>query len=332
MKKGVARLKIFGLLMLKLIWILSIVGTFLFLFSVIICGAGGTVGFIDTEFAISGLIVCVVLMPITHIGFKKSYIKVFVDGVLKAELPGCQYQMGGGFDKNTIDSMFVLVEPGNMYTSEDMLSGEYKGVRFQMADATVKNSVREHLYGDKYVNKLYKHFEGRMIILDSPVNSPKPVYVYSYEFEHRAAGRYNKYMSADINDKVFGDIFDVLVQQGGSGKTVLNEKIMTALKQLYQKYNNIGIRFDNNRIFLAINTKENLFDWPVKRGMTFRREIEAVNRQVNVIKDFIDLIYGYSNNEAGNGEETVETSEITEGNDAKTDNQGNELSDSLLWR
>ena len=326
MKKGVARLKIFGLLLLKLVWLLAIVGVFLFLFSTIICGAGGTVGFIDTEFAISGLIVCVVLMPITHIGFKKSYIKVFVDGVLKAELPGCQYQMGGGFDKNTIDSMFVLVEPGNMYTSEDMLSGEYKGVRFQMADATVKNSVREHLYGDKYVNKLYKHFEGRMIILDSPINAPKPVYVYSYEFEHRAAGRYNKYMSSETNDRVFGDIFDVLVQQGGSAKIVLNDRVKAALKQLYQKYNNIGVRFDNNRIFMAINTKEDLFDWSVKRGMTFKKEIETVNKQISVIKDFVDLIYGYDNDEIGNEKIT------TDDNIELNNNQDKELSDDLLWR
>lgn len=325
MKKSAVRLKMLGLILVKLINVLSIIGVVVFFLATIVnFVSGGSLGSITVDMALSGLIVSLVLLAVTHISFKNLYRRVFVLGILKAEIPGCYYSASGGFDKTTLDSVFALVESGNKYTSEDMLSGEYRGVRFQMSDVTIKNHAREHLYDDKYITKVYTHFDGRMIMLDSPINVPKPVYVYSYEFEHRMPGRYNRYMSSDVNDKVFGDIFDILVQQGGSAKLVLSDKVKAALKDLYQKKNNMGVRFHNQRIYIAINTKENLFDWSIVRGMSFKREIEAIVSQINLLKDFVDLLYGYNENSS------LEDGDVTDsGRDILGDNA---LSDSSLWR
>lgn len=311
MKKSAVKLKMTGLVLLKLVNFLSIIAAVVFSFlTIAVFVSGGLYDSVNVGAVLTGLFVSLILLALTHVAFKSLYKKIFVIGVLNAELPGCYYSASGGFDKTTLDSVFALVESGNMCTSEDMLSGEYKGVRFQMSDVTIKNRVREHLHDDDYVTKVYTYFDGRMIMLDSPINVPKPVYIYSYEFEHRMAGSYNRYMHSGVSDKVFGDIFDVLIQQGGSARMVLIEKIKAALKDLYQKENNIGIRFHNQRIYIGINTKESLFDWSIRRGMSFKKELNAVGGQIKLLKDFIDMIYEFNEEKASK----------------------DELSDGSLWR
>ncbi len=292
-RKVEIRFQMFGLAVLKIISLLTLV-------SVIVCTPVGYVRMIlkSAEGESDGTlllvaVVCLVVSLITGLIFKYSYKKTIVKNVLDVELPGFTWSPNDGFGQGLIDSNIRLVEAGNKYTSEDFIYGEYKGYHYEQADVKIENVVKEEVgYGrDRHIKvRVFKHFDGRMIILDSPVNVKKPVYVFSYYFEHRYGGLYDKLTSEEIGDKVFGDLFDVKVQMGGSAKTVLDEKMKKALLATYNKYNNMAVHFEDKKMYIAINTKESTFDWRWTRGFSFRKEVEATRDQIYVIKDIVDML------------------------------------------
>lgn len=238
-------------------------------------------------------LLCLVAFVVLVLYFRTSYKKVFVSRLLEFELPGCCYSRYEGFGQGLIDSSIGLVEPGNKYKSEDYISGNYKGIHFEQADVLIQNEVREKSrFSDDTKIKVYKHFKGRMIVMDSPVNVKKPIYIYSYNFDHRYKGQHFTLTSVETKDKVFGDVFSVLVSAEGSSVSVLTDKMKNALLTTYNKFYNMAVRFEDKKMYIAINTKEDCFDWKITRGLNYRKEIETNRNQIYVIKDIIDILKG----------------------------------------
>jgi len=292
-KKRKVRLMMLGLTILKIVNLLLLVATIVCfpigIYRMIVDNAYGQTD--GLFFGLSlGSFACYF---ITGFVFKMLYKKGIVTDVLRAEIPGCNWSISEGFGQGVIDSNIRLVESGNRYKSEDLIYGEYKGYHFEQADVSIENVVTERIgYGRHRHTKVrvFKHFKGRMIILDSPTIVKKPVYAFSYYFEHRYSGMYDKLTSDEIKDKVFGDLFDVKVQKGGSARTVLDEKMKKALLTTYKKFNNMAVHFEEKKMYIAINTKESTFDWRWTRGFSYRKEIEANRNQIGVIKDIVDIL------------------------------------------
>jgi len=292
-RKAKVRFQMFGLVSLKIISLLTFLGF-------IVCTPVGFVRMViksadgesDGTYLLIGLI-CLVVSLVTGLIFKATYKRFIVLSVLDLELPGHTWSPSDGFGQGLIDSNIRLVESGNRYKSEDFIYGEYKGYHYEQADVKIENVETERVgYGRHRHTKVrvYKHFDGRMIILDSPVDVKKPVYVFSYYFEHRYSGLYDKLTSDKTNDRVFDELLDVKVQMGGSAKTVLDEKMKKAMLALYNKYNKMAVHFQDKKMYIAINTKESTFDWRWTRGLSFKKEVEATRNQIYVIKDIVDML------------------------------------------
>lgn len=292
-RKTKIRFQMLGLAILKIISLLTLVG-------VIICTPVGFVKMVikSAEGESDGMlllvaIICLVVSLLTGIIFRYSYKRVIVKNVLDVELPGYTWSPNDGFGQGLIDSNIRLVEAGNKYKSEDFIYGEYKGYHYEQADVKIENVVTERVDFGRHRHtkvRVFKHFDGRMIILDSPVYVKKPVYVFSYYFEHRYGGLYDKLTSEELKDKVFGELFDVKVQMGGSARTILDEKMKKILLAAYNKYNKIAVHFQDKKMYIAINTKESAFDWRWTRGFSFKKEVEAARDQIYVIKDIVDAL------------------------------------------
>ena len=82
------------------------------------------------------------------------------------------------------------------------------------------------------------------------------------------------------------------VGKGTIVKRILDETMKKALITTYNKFYNMAVRFEDKKMYIAINTKEDTFDWKVNRGMNFRKEVEANRNQIYVIKDIIDILKG----------------------------------------
>lgn len=312
-RKTKVRLQMLGLTLLKITNLLSIVGVVYF----------GVIGYCRMiikaaeEVSEGTLLVvaigCLVAALVTGVLFKFCYKRFIVSDVVKLELPGCQWSAKDGFGQGVIDSNIRLVEAGNRYKSEDLFFGEYNGYHYEQSDVSIKNVIYERVgYGrNKHTKvRVYKHFKGRMIIMDSPTIVKKPVYVFSYTFEHRYGGIYDKLTSDETKDKVFDDLFDVKVEKGGSSRTVLDERMRKALLTTYNKYNNMAVHFEEKKMYIAINTKENAFDWRWTRGLSFRKEIEANRNQIYVIKDIIDILNESNDKSEIEAEEFKQVEEI----------------------
>lgn len=292
-RKTIIRLKMTGLMIIKIISVLAIIG--FALFAILAAFKYGATKYDNDrsldETYVGFAILCLALAPITAALFRSGYKKMFVEEVLQVELPGCYYSRNEGFGEGLINTSIGLVEPGNKYKSEDYLAGTYKEIHFEQSDVIINNEVREKkAFSNDTTVKVYKHFKGRMIVMDSPVSVKKPVYIYSYEFEHRYKGHYLKLRSEETGDKVFGEVFDVLVTEGGSAHSILTDKMKKALLTTYNKFYNMAVRFEDKKMYIAINTKEDSFDWKITRGFSFRKEVEANRNQIYVIKDIIDIL------------------------------------------
>lgn len=292
--KSRIKLKMAGLISLGVLNMASVIGTVVFLIKSIT-----TYGIIETETETMDVtyevltLLCLGLIIITLFMFRSSYKKMFVEGVLEVELPQAKYLKHDGFKQGFIDSSIALVEPGNKYKSEDMISGDYKGIYFQQSDVTIDKQVREkQMVGNNTRIKVYHHFAGRMIALDMPVKVKKPVYIYSHGFEHRHNPNHVRLTTVDIKDKEFDSSFVVLTSKDENVEDILTDKVRKALLLTYSKYSNMAVRLEDNKMYIAINTKENTFDWKLTRGLNYRREIDVNRKQIRVIKDIVDVLKG----------------------------------------
>jgi len=91
---------------------------------------------------------------------------------------------------------------------------------------------------------------------------------------------------------------------------VYDDKMKKALLTTYNKYNDMAVHFEESRMYIAINTKEDVFDWRWIRGLSFRKEIEANRNQIRVIKDIIDILDQQIENEKSSNIESKQIEEM----------------------
>lgn len=217
--------------------------------------------------------------------FKELYKNSFVKTVLGEFFENPVYLWDKGFDKEAVKS-FGISLMGNTYSSEDYLAGEYKGVKFQQADVSIKQVTHSGKHTSTTI-----YFIGRMFVFQFPKNDLLPVQVFSDRFSYRGkpveGWKMNKIKMEGVD---FNKRFDVKAAREHDAFYVLTPQMMERLTFLEQRFGEVAFNFSGNVLYMGYKCDMNAFDANMSRPIDYSAEKDKIRGDIQVILDIIDTM------------------------------------------
>lgn len=205
--------------------------------------------------------------------FKANYLPQEI----KKIYPDSTYELNKGFDKEEIYNSKVLSKQ-DRYFSEDLITGTYEGVKFQVADVKLQDvrstgkstTVVTVFQGQVYKFEFNKPFKSNILI-----NQPS-------FFKNLFGWNRVKTESVEFNSEL-----SVYSDNEHEVFYILTPHFMERIYQLDRKYQDkISFSFINNQLYIAINTKKDNFDLRMFRELDLSI-IDDYKEQLYDIKEFI---------------------------------------------
>lgn len=223
----------------------------------------------------------------TRDDFREYYKEKIARPVLNEMLENVEFLWNGGLSEWDMED-FRLVFMGNQFSSEDHFCAEYKGVKIESADVTIKNYERVDNYS--HTEDIY---EGRIIILGGLSKKIKAVQIFSTNFMKRrsAAVPVTTYIT---DDKIFDYQFAVAAAEHSEAKELLTPQAIELFRQLYKKYDAVGAQFYEDNLVLALGRKGGALEPEPYKITNFERERLRVREDIQDILD-IATTFGATN-------------------------------------
>lgn len=215
--------------------------------------------------------------------YKKLYKENFVISILKEKFDDVIYDYKRGLDKNSVEQ-FGLTSMGNRFSSEDYIKGSYKGIGFEQSEVRIEHKGRNDDTASIY-------FRGRMIAFDFQFKDVKSVQAFSDNFPHRGTPKINYSMKKVQMENVdFNKKFDVLAADEVEAFYVMTPQLMEKVDCLKEKYENVALNFQGNKLYVGIWSGMDAFDGDISRPINYYDEKATIMSDVRVITDIIDVL------------------------------------------
>lgn len=223
---------------------------------------------------------------------RAEYKDTFIPGILNEKFDSAKFEYWGGLTEMEV-MQTSLYKLGNCLESEDLLTGEYKGVSFKQADVHIWNHVESE---DK--NEDVEYFDGRIIMFDTksdycssvrviskPRTSGKGDYRLGFDEEHRV----------EMESMEFNDAFKVYARTGHDAFYILTPDVMEKMMKIFQeycrtsgnRYRDMSFHFRDDKFYFAIENGGSSFE-PGKLPISYPEEKKKLETDVQVIIDLIE--------------------------------------------
>ncbi len=260
----------------------------------------GNKGFI-IRFSICILAVClyVVLIYFCVIRSKKKYSnyykEYFVLKALKQNFTDVIYKPEAGVSKKAITDTGVI-HMGDKFTSNDYISGKYKGVKFRQSDVEMEKERHIYIPGKDDISKLTYYvtlFKGRWMIFDFNKNFKANVCVYENGFLNKKINSIFspvKYKKVDLESREFNKDFNVYAVNEEEAFYIITPHFMEKISKLNDVCSGkLILCFINNQLHVGLYNGDDSFEAPSYfRIFSKKSAIKSINKDIKLITMFVD--------------------------------------------
>ncbi len=220
----------------------------------------------------------------------KTQVKYqIVKSMLDKEFDNIEFNAKEGFSREFIKDT-ELLSMGNIYASNDLLSGDYHDVKFRQADVHIqqrtqngKSSSTVTLFKGRYmVYTFNKHFTGYMQIRSNEnrlFGNSRPLRFFSDRPET------NK---LKLENEVFNQRFNIYASNEHEAFYILTPHFMEKIMELDDSLEgNLVLGFIDNQLHLALYNNKDAFEPSIFRAIDDDYR-QAVQNDINLIKMVID--------------------------------------------
>lgn len=254
------------------------------------------------EFSIAGIILGFVIFILLTSKPKKEYSKAYKDYIvlrgLKEIFSDLKYIPDKGMPYSIIADTHMMYM-GDIYQSNDFISGKYKDVAFSQADVDIQEE-RETTDSDGNTTTYYVTiFRGRWMVFDFNKEFKANVQVAQKGFGNnivKKRGLFSKkddnsyYQNVKMESESFNKRFNVYAQSEHEAFYILTPSLMEKIERLDD--NNKGkllLCFINNRLHIGLYDKKDSFEAPnCLFKINEEKELNRTNGDIKVITQFID--------------------------------------------
>ena len=213
--------------------------------------------------------------------YRDAYKDYFIKRNLASVFTNLQYHQNVGLNSGLLRSS-EMVNTGDIYHSNDLAQGTYKGVNFVQADV----HIEEEYYDSDGNRQEVTIFRGRFMVFEFPKKFSFKLELIGKKFG-RAARIPGKSKQTDFNKA-----FKIYAQDGFEAFYILDPAIMEKIQAINESHNGrVLFGFLNNTLLIGLNDGKDSFEPPKSsRPIDEKAEVEKVSKEIRVITDFVDLL------------------------------------------
>ena len=224
--------------------------------------------------------------------YAKSYKSAVVDRAAQGLFDSYRYEPEKGYDKDEITET-GLMSMGNIYKSEDMLEGSYKGVDFRRADAYIAQ-----LYSTGKSSYVIVFLQGTWLTFtyNKEFSSDLQIRTNRFNFANTKTGRLfnsedERRHTFETENMEFNKVFRCTCQNDSEAFYLLTPQMMQMLLQLHDEFGcEFMLGFVRNRLHFAINSGKNNMEPPVFSSTSLEYETEKVRKELKIITNIVDTL------------------------------------------
>lgn len=223
---------------------------------------------------------------------RTEYKDTFLPSMLNESFDNVKFEYWVGLTEMEV-MQTSLYKLGNRFESEDLLTGEYKGVSFKQADVHIWNHVETD---DE--NRDVEYFDGRIIMFETKADYNSSVRVIS---KRQILGKGDYRLGFDEAHRVemesmeFNDLFNVYARTGHDAFYILTPEVMERMMNIRKKYGgdeqnpyrDMSFHFRDNKFYFAIENGGSAFE-PGKYPISYPDEKEKLERDIRIIVELIE--------------------------------------------
>ncbi|MBO6165095.1 MAG: DUF3137 domain-containing protein [Eubacterium sp.] len=239
-----------------------------------------------------GVIGAILLLG-TRKKYKAAYKSLFVEKQLRYNFQNVVYDWKSGFHETAVKT-FGLCAMGNRFSSEDYLRGEFAGIPFETSDVTV-----QQVTSTGKSTHVTTYFKGRMLVFDFPSKFVNSVQIFTDNYRYRGKPMINmRPQKVEMEGVDFNKRFDVFALSPHDAFYLLTPQFMEDMMALSSRYNSMAVHVAGNRVFVGFNEPfHDAFDADsMLKKISYPDEMQAIQRDIDDIKNFITIIRGIYNN------------------------------------
>ncbi len=221
--------------------------------------------------------------------FRTYYKANYINAMIKEVIPTGQYLPDQGFPSAMISNT-GLISMGNIYHSEDLITGVYNNVEFRRADLLIQDETRDsdgntttatYFRGRWMVFESNKYFEADLQIIQKGFGyAQKRTGIFTRKTDRRHA--------IDTEDVTFNKEFKCLCQNDQEAFYLLTPVLMQGLMRLAAESDGkIMVGFVNNLIHVAIKSNKDSLEPPVFHRVS-DKDIREIQREIHAVTSFVE--------------------------------------------
>lgn len=210
--------------------------------------------------------------------------------IFEAHFDDVTYQADKGYDRELIRSL-EIVDLGNIYNSNDLLSGSYQGIKFQLADVHTQRRVRSGK-----TTTTITLFKGRILVYDFTKNftcylqirsNAKKIFgknskPYSFFSEHSDS------VKIEFESTKFNEDFLCYGNNELEARYIVTPHFMEKLDTFVNTQNcSVVFGFMNSQLYIALDTRQDAFE-PGFLSIVDKSFLDDAEKDLKIIKEIID--------------------------------------------
>lgn len=221
--------------------------------------------------------------------YRAYYKSNYVTAMIHTAIPTAQYQPDQGFPSSLIRGT-GLIMMGNIYHSEDLITGTYNNVEFRRADLLIQNESTDS-DGNTSTTTL---FNGRWMIFESNkyFEADLQIIQKGFGYANKRSGIFTKKADRrhafETEDVEFNRQFKCLCQNESEAFYLLTPVLMRGLMKLAAESDGkIMVGFVDNLIHVAIKSNKDSLEPPVLHKVSDKDFLE-IQREINAVTSFVE--------------------------------------------
>ena len=224
----------------------------------------------------------------THATYQKCYKAYFVTESLMRLIPGCRYAHDRGISDYSVAET-GLFDLGNTFSSNDLITGEYKGVDFSQADVEI---TEKHTDSDGHTYTVTT-FQGRYMIFEFKKKFDFRLAVIGRRFtatdlRRRKDGR--KFSRITLESPMFNKLYKVYAEDGFEAFYLLDPAFLERAEYLAKAHKKrVFLGFFENKLHVAIQDGKDSLEPPSPfHKLDEAAEFAKVGADLKIITDIVD--------------------------------------------
>ena len=224
-----------------------------------------------------------------HEKYRAYYKNHYIDAMIKSAIPDGKYQPDQGLPSAMI-SKTGLIMMGNVYQSEDLITGTYNNVEFQRADVVIRDQTTD----SEGHTQTTTYFQGRWMVFESNKYFEADLQIIQKGFGYAqkrtsflVKEKYRRH-AIETEDMAFNKKFKCLCQNDQEAFYLLTPVMMQGLMKLAAESDGkIMVGFVNNVIHVAIKSHKDSLEPPLFRRVS-NKHIGEIQREIHAVTSFVE--------------------------------------------